>query len=466
VRSYQSAEQVAQEQFQIIPIRAGKKTFRRWFTEVENVVGTCVLRVSRTHLRQNNEHAGGTIHSCVMKRSSSGDPFKMDSTKRPKPPHWNASPGEMPEMVRAAYKEVFSSERRGLLQSTYRKRCIQSLGITASYPDAISSLDIASLVPPVLRIDPRIATEITRKLAEAARQKQRIIRAKFIYRKKRAKLIRIFETFATKDDLMREVWNIIEEAKQEENWKGSMPAATWFLQRAGKFAQHNEDDLIDSEDDCEIIGETCQADSESSVFEVDTCAVNEDDLIDSEDDCEIIGETCQADSESSVFEDYTSGRIGGVNATATANAIPMSSPSYSPFGGSEDSSEVGRHFKMFLFDSEDLSTVPGGSTSRISHEKITPASATALVSPYEGIDPPSLQTDPSVYTPEKVPDAGMVNELESNFSRMAPGDVQQFMRRLQQRVNRQLAERAAQLIRILGESERAEVMDELHKMST
>ncbi|VDM37948.1 unnamed protein product [Toxocara canis] len=370
----------------------------------------------------------------------------MDSTKRPKPPHWNASPGEMPEMVRAAYKEVFSSERRGLLQSTYRKRCIQSLGITASYPDAISSLDIASLVPPVLRIDPRIATEITRKLAEAARQKQRIIRAKFIYRKKRAKLIRIFETFATKDDLMREVWNIIEEAKQEENWKGSMPAATWFLQRAGKFAQHSrfigtdEDDLIDSEDDCEIIGETCQADSESSVFEVDTCAIN--------------------------LKDYTSGRIGGVNATATANAIPMSSPSYSPFGGSEDSSEVGRHFKMFLFDSEDLSTVPGGSTSRISHEKITPASATALVSPYEGIDPPSLQTDPSVYTPEKVPDAGMVNELESNFSRMAPGDVQQFMRRLQQRVNRQLAERAAQLIRILGESERAEVMDELHKMST
>uniref|UniRef100_A0A914ZPC7 Uncharacterized protein n=1 Tax=Parascaris univalens TaxID=6257 RepID=A0A914ZPC7_PARUN len=376
-----------------------------------------------------------------MKRSSSGDHPKIESAKRPKPPHWEPQVGEVPEVVRATYREVFSSERRGLLQSAYRKSCIQSLGITPSYPEAISSLDIASLVPPVLRFDPRIASEITRKLAEAARQKQRIVRAKFIYRKKRNKLIRVFETFVTKDDLMREVWNIIEETKLEENWKGSMPAATWFLQRAGKFAQNNEDDLIDSDDDCEIISDaTSQRSTESSLFEVHHSA----------DERMLFG----------------SGHVGGISVTATANAIPVNSPSYSPYGESEDSSEIGRRFKMFLFDSDDLSGVPC-SISHANDDNAPSASATAVVSPADGIDPPSLQTDRSVCTPEsKPPDTGIVSELESSFSRMAPDEVQHFMQRLQQRVNRQLAERAAQLMRVLCASERAEVLDELHKMSS
>lgn len=89
---------------------------------------------------------------------------------------------------------------------------------------------------------------------------------------------------------------------------------------------------------------------------------------------------------------FGSGHVGGISATATANAIPVNSPSYSPYGESEDSSEIGRRFKMFLFDSDDLSGVPC-SISHANDDNAPSASATAVVSPADGIDPPSLQTD-------------------------------------------------------------------------
>ncbi|VDK17493.1 unnamed protein product [Anisakis simplex] len=440
-----------------------------------------------------------------MKRSSY-DPHQADSSKRSKPQiktkkpeeaavqitespgNSNASEGNLipiphvesthplpplthsvmfSEAIRAAYKEVFSSEKKSHLQTGYRKRCIQSLGLTASYPEAISSLDIISLVPKALRSDASLTIEITRKLAEAARQRQRIIRAKFIYRKKRAKLVHIFETFSLKDDLMREVWKVIDETRHEENWKGSMPAATWFLQRASKFLQQCDDEFNESDEDCEIVGEANQLDNESNIFE----GFNLDHL--------------------------------NVRATATANAIALVNEdgSYSAAGlnerlreglrdcagaSSSADSVVNQHIKMLLFDQDDYSAINHEPTSQSSssiHNQSQDSpndpnqlinrsvSATAFISPSEGVvDPPSLQADQRsvcVFALDgpKCMDSTIVNELESSFSRMEPTDVQLFMNRLQQRVNRQLAERAAQMMSLLGDHDRYEFMKQLQKMS-
>ncbi|VDO60145.1 unnamed protein product [Onchocerca flexuosa] len=88
------------------------------------------------------------------------------------------------------FGEVYNS--RGKLSDIYRRKAVNSLHITESVPEHITQLDFISLIPSELRADQRIVIDLVKRLSEAARHRQRIARANFIYRNEAQRLSEIF----------------------------------------------------------------------------------------------------------------------------------------------------------------------------------------------------------------------------------------------------------------------------------
>uniref|UniRef100_A0A1I8EV12 Uncharacterized protein n=1 Tax=Wuchereria bancrofti TaxID=6293 RepID=A0A1I8EV12_WUCBA len=82
--------------------------------------------------------------------------------------------------INKVFGEVYNS--RGKLNDMYRRKAVNSLHITESIPEHVTQLDFISLIPSELRTDQRIVIDLVKRLSEAARHRQRIARANFIYR--------------------------------------------------------------------------------------------------------------------------------------------------------------------------------------------------------------------------------------------------------------------------------------------
>lgn len=78
------------------------------------------------------------------------------------------------------------------MNDLYRRKAVNSLHITESVPEHITQLDFVSLIPQELRTDQRIVADLIKRLSEAARHRQRIARANFIYRNEARRLSQIF----------------------------------------------------------------------------------------------------------------------------------------------------------------------------------------------------------------------------------------------------------------------------------
>lgn len=81
---------------------------------------------------------------------------------------------------------------RGTLNDVFRRRSINALGITESYPESISKLNFASLIPDEFKSDQRVVNDLVRRLTESARHRQRIARANYIYMNNAPELFQIF----------------------------------------------------------------------------------------------------------------------------------------------------------------------------------------------------------------------------------------------------------------------------------
>lgn len=92
--------------------------------------------------------------------------------------------------ISKVFGEVYNS--RGKLNDIYRRKAVNSLHITESVPEHITQLDFISLIPSELRTDQRIVIDLVKRLSEAARHRQRIARANFIYRNEAQRLSEIF----------------------------------------------------------------------------------------------------------------------------------------------------------------------------------------------------------------------------------------------------------------------------------
>lgn len=108
---------------------------------------------------------------------------------------------------------------------------MEKLNVTASYPSGIPQIDFTPLIPPELRGDVGIVNDLSKKLGEAVRHKQRIARANFICDHKANQLLGIFERSTVKETRWKELLDLINETKYEQQWTGSMPSVEWFMRR-------------------------------------------------------------------------------------------------------------------------------------------------------------------------------------------------------------------------------------------
>ncbi|MCP9257782.1 hypothetical protein DINM_001035 [Dirofilaria immitis] len=131
--------------------------------------------------------------------------------------------------ISKVFGEVYNS--RGKLNDMYRRKAVNSLHITESIPEHITQLDFISLIPNELRTDQRIVIDLVKRLSEAARHRQRIARANFIYRNEAQRLSEIFRECIHREDQCVRLAKLISDVRSERQWKGSMPSVEWFLRR-------------------------------------------------------------------------------------------------------------------------------------------------------------------------------------------------------------------------------------------
>ncbi|EJW74722.1 hypothetical protein WUBG_14372 [Wuchereria bancrofti] len=131
--------------------------------------------------------------------------------------------------ISKVFGEVYNS--RGKLNDMYRRKAVNSLHITESIPEHITQLDFISLIPSELRTDQRIVIDLVKRLSEAARHRQRIARANFIYRNEAQRLSEIFRECAHREEQCIRLAKLISDVRSERQWKGSMPSVEWFLRR-------------------------------------------------------------------------------------------------------------------------------------------------------------------------------------------------------------------------------------------
>ncbi|VDK83369.1 unnamed protein product [Litomosoides sigmodontis] len=326
--------------------------------------------------------------------------------------------------ISKVFGEVYNS--RGKLNDMYRRKAVNSLHITESIPEHITQLDFISLIPNELRTDQRIVIDLVKRLSEAARHRQRIARANFIYRNEAQRLSEIFRECAHREDQCIRLAKLISDVRSERQWKGSMPSVEWFLRR--------KKGVVSSK--AEKMGQQAAGPAAPNKLKR---------LL-----------------EISKTSNGTDGRL----------KIPKSE-----FESPDESGSYTDYLKQLFLNS--TSTYFTHNEKQDLEAKVEPETPTAMGSP-NGVSTTIISTEELHFPSSSNSESGLlasavtsqtlpnsldrnvaIEKLETYFSRSTPDQVRQYMLRLRQAANRRLAEQAVDLISTLSSEECAQFLSDI-----
>uniref|UniRef100_A0A0R3RWI9 DUF4476 domain-containing protein n=1 Tax=Elaeophora elaphi TaxID=1147741 RepID=A0A0R3RWI9_9BILA len=335
--------------------------------------------------------------------------------------------------VNKVFGEVYNS--RGKLNDMYRRKAVNSLHITESIPEHITQLDFISLIPTELRNDQRIVIDLVKRLSEAARHRQRIARANFIYRNEAQRLSEIFRECAHREDQCIRLAKLISDVRSERQWKGSMPSVEWFLRRK-KGVVSSKAEKIDQQ-----AAGPAAPNKLKRLLEISKTSNGAEERL------KIPKSEFESPDESGSYTDYLKQVF--LNSTST---------------------DFSHNEKQDLEAKIEPETPAGTSTAMGSPNGVS----TTIISTEELHFPSSSNAETGLLanaiTSQTLPNSLdrniAIEKLETYFSRSTPDQVRQYMLRLRQAANRRLAEQAVDLISTLSSEECAQFLSDIDSDST
>ncbi|VDN03440.1 unnamed protein product [Thelazia callipaeda] len=329
------------------------------------------------------------------------------------------------------FGEVYNS--RGKLNDLYRRKAVNSLHITESVPEHITQLDFLSLIPNELRSDQRIVNDLVKRLSEAARHRQRIARANFIYRHEAQRLLEIFNESIHREEQCLKLAKLISDVRNERQWKGSMPSVEWFLRRKKGVVSSKNQEVDKNEQEA---SGPAAPNKLKRLLEM-TKVSNEEEL-----QMKIPKKELESVDESSNYTEYLKQLF--LNAT-------------SQYSDSAEKQNCDTRIEMDTTAAcpavEPIVESPNRvSTTIISTEELHFAnSESGLLS----------NTTASQTLPNSLDRNVAIEKLETYFSRSTPDQIRQYMCRLRQAANRRLAEQAVDLISVLSSEECSQFLSDI-----
>ncbi|KAM3729166.1 LPS-assembly protein LptD [Dirofilaria immitis] len=330
--------------------------------------------------------------------------------------------------ISKVFGEVYNS--RGKLNDMYRRKAVNSLHITESIPEHITQLDFISLIPNELRTDQRIVIDLVKRLSEAARHRQRIARANFIYRNEAQRLSEIFRECIHREDQCVRLAKLISDVRSERQWKGSMPSVEWFLRRKKGVVSSKAEKM-----DQQAAGPAAP-NKLKRLLEISKTSNGDEERL------KIPKSEFESPDESGSYTDYLKQVF--LNSTATDFAL---------------------NDKQDLEAKIEAETPTGTPTAMGSPNGVS----TTIISTEELHFPSSSNSESgllaSTFTSQTLPNSLdrniAIEKLETYFSRSTPDQIRHYMLRLRQAANRRLAEQAVDLISTLSSEECAQFLSDI-----
>ncbi|CAG9540746.1 unnamed protein product [Cercopithifilaria johnstoni] len=339
--------------------------------------------------------------------------------------------------VSAAISKVFGEvyNSRGKLNDMYRRKAVNSLHITESVPEHITQLDFISLIPSELQTDQRVVIDLVKRLSEAARHRQRIARANFIYRNEAQRLSEIFRECSHREDQCVRLAKLISDVRSERQWKGSMPSVEWFLRRKKGVVSSKTEKM-----DQQAAGPAAP-NKLKRLLEISKISNG------AEEQLKIPKSEFESPDESGSYTDY----LKQVFLNPTSTDFPHNE-------------------KQDLEAKIELETPTRTPTTMGSPNGVS----TTIISTEELHFPSSSNSESgllaSAITSQTLPNSLdrniAIRKLETYFSRSTPDQVRQYMLRLRQAANRRLAEQAVDLISTLSSEECAQFLIDIDSDGT
>ncbi|EFO16921.2 hypothetical protein LOAG_11582 [Loa loa] len=335
--------------------------------------------------------------------------------------------------ISKVFGEVYNS--RGKLNDMYRRKAVNSLHITESIPEHITQLDFISLIPSELRTDQRIVIDLVKRLSEAARHRQRIARANFIYRNEAQRLSEIFRECAHREDQCVRLAKLISDVRSERQWKGSMPSVEWFLRRKKGVVSSKAEKM-----DQQAAGPAAP-NKLKRLLEISKTSNGDEERL------KIPKSEFESPDESGSYTDYLK--------QVFLNSTPADFP---------------HDEKQDLEAKIEPETPTGTPTAMGSPNGVS----TTIISTEELHFPSSSNSESgllaSAVTSQTLPNSLdrniAIEKLETYFSRSTPDQIRQYMLRLRQAANRRLAEQAVDLISTLSSEECAQFLSDIDSDGT
>uniref|UniRef100_A0AAF5PJH9 Uncharacterized protein n=2 Tax=Wuchereria bancrofti TaxID=6293 RepID=A0AAF5PJH9_WUCBA len=334
--------------------------------------------------------------------------------------------------ISKVFGEVYNS--RGKLNDMYRRKAVNSLHITESIPEHITQLDFISLIPSELRTDQRIVIDLVKRLSEAARHRQRIARANFIYRNEAQRLSEIFRECAHREEQCIRLAKLISDVRSERQWKGSMPSVEWFLRRKKGVVSSKAQKM-----DQQAAGPAAPNKLKRLLEISKTSNGNEERL-------KVPKSEFESPDESGSYTDYLKQVFLNPAANFPHNEKQNLEMKIEPETPTGTPTAMG--------------SPNGVSTTIISTEELHFPSSSNLES---GL---LANTVTSQTLPNSLDRNVAIEKLETYFSRSTPDQIRQYMLRLRQAANRRLAEQAVDLISTLSSEECAQFLSDIDSDGT
>uniref|UniRef100_A0AAF5Q751 Uncharacterized protein n=1 Tax=Wuchereria bancrofti TaxID=6293 RepID=A0AAF5Q751_WUCBA len=334
--------------------------------------------------------------------------------------------------INKVFGEVYNS--RGKLNDMYRRKAVNSLHITESIPEHVTQLDFISLIPSELRTDQRIVIDLVKRLSEAARHRQRIARANFIYRNEAQRLSEIFRECAHREEQCIRLAKLISDVRSERQWKGSMPSVEWFLRRKKGVISSKAQKM-----DQQAAGPAAP-NKLKRLLEISKTSNGGEERL------KVPKSEFESPDESGNYTNYLKQVFLNPAASFPHNEKQNLEMKIEPETSTGTSTAMG--------------SPNGVSTTIISTEELHFPSSSNLES---GL---LVNTVTSQMLPNSLDRNVAIEKLETYFSRSTPDQIRQYMLRLRQAANRRLAEQAVDLISTLSSEERAQFLNDIDSDGT
>lgn len=129
--------------------------------------------------------------------------------------------------LETAIKELFERDIKGPLNSSFRKKVVEELGITMSFAGVLEDLDYSSLIPAAIQSNDQIHEQVRQQIISYLIGFIRRCRLTYIAEEKATRLADLLKDYPKHNSIpLNTLYALIHEVAREKGWKRYLPLAS------------------------------------------------------------------------------------------------------------------------------------------------------------------------------------------------------------------------------------------------